>query len=584
MAAGLAEPALGPCSDTLVREFPVRFVSKEMNVKASYLLPIFVALAALPTSGQSLQWIQQFGTSNHDEYNAVAADHAGNVYCTGFTERSLFGPSAGLFDVILSKHDPAGALLWARQIGTTTPDGGAAVAVDSASNSYVTGTTFGSLGGTNLGQSDMFIAKFDVNGTLMWAIQQGTAKEDRGSVLTVDGVGNIYAAGITYGDFGGINAGHGDMFLAKCDPSGSLLWVRQVGTSNGDDCKSAATDAAGNVYLCGYTLGGFAGQNAGHTDSLVIKYDSSGVLVWARQVGTALSDSANGIALDSAGNAIVGITTAGPLGGISSGGYDVSLAKFDPSGTLLWVQQVGSPGEDFGYQVAVDGADNAYVAGFSSGSFGGPISGLEDAFLLKYDPLGTLIWTRQFGTSSLDRAYSVAVAPTGDVYVGGRTFGSLGGAHAGISDAYLAKFDNSCTSAFSYCAAKVSSSGCLPAMSASGVASLSVPNSFVVTANALEQGQNGIMLFGTTGPATAPFQGGTLCVKAPWYRLGAQNSGGSAACTGSISYKLTDMLADPQGGPLLIVNQGVNIQTWFRDPPSASRTGLSNGLQVTICL
>ncbi len=556
-------------------------------MKPFHCVPLFVGVAVLPTSGQSVLSIQQFGSNAQDECESIAFDSAGNVHSTGYTEGNLAGPHAGLKDVFLSKHDPAGVLLWARQLGTAGDDSGAAVTVDGTNHSYVAGTTHGNLAGPSLGLADMFVAKHDANGTLVWAIQHGTPSLDAGSGVAVDGLGNVYATGWTEGSFGGPNAGATDAFLVKFDPFGALLWARQLGSSAHDDSSSVAIDAVGNVYTCGTTYGNIAGPHAGNGDVFVAKYDPTGTVLWVRQFGTEAVDFGMEIALDSAGNALIGISTAGALGGVYQsnvpGHPDVSLAKLDPSGTLMWVRQIGTPGPDWAIDVAADSANNAYVSGFTNESLGGPSAGFVDAFLLKYDPLGNPVWTRQLGTSNWDSAATVAVDPAGDVYIGGFTDGSLAGVNAGLSDAFLAKLDNSCTSAFSYCAAKVSSSGCLPAMSASGVASLSEPNSFLVTANALEQGQNGIMFFGTTGPALVPFQGGSLCVTAPWYRLGAQNSGGSGACSGSISQKLTDMLADPQGGPLLVVNQSVNIQTWFRDPPSPSQTGLSNGLQVGIC-
>jgi hypothetical protein len=149
---------------------------------------------------------------------------------------------------------------------------------------------------------------------------------------------------------------------------------------------------------------------------------------------------------------------------------------------------------------------------------------------------------------------------------------------------YDAQSGGGCTGSIStYCTAQVSSSGCVPSMSASGVPSLFAPGLFTVTGSNLEASQNGIMFFGTTGQSSTPFGGGTLCVNAPLYRLNIKNSGAGAACTGTMSYTLLEMLAQPQGGPLLVLNQVVNIQNWFRDPAHPSTTGLSNGLQFTIC-
>ncbi len=142
---------------------------------------------------------------------------------------------------------------------------------------------------------------------------------------------------------------------------------------------------------------------------------------------------------------------------------------------------------------------------------------------------------------------------------------------------------NTCPSAFTYCTPKLSSSGCSPVMGSSGVSSLAAPAGFQALASQVEASQNGLAFFGTTGQTNAPFFGGTLCVNTPLYRLGIKNSGGAGACTGAYAYSLAEMLAEPSGGPLLVVGQNVNVQVWFRDPPDAQTVGLTNGLQFQVC-
>jgi hypothetical protein len=140
-----------------------------------------------------------------------------------------------------------------------------------------------------------------------------------------------------------------------------------------------------------------------------------------------------------------------------------------------------------------------------------------------------------------------------------------------------------CPTPSAYCTAKVSSSGCVPAMGSSGTPSLASPAGFGVQTTQMESQQNGLTFFGTSGPSSTPFQDGILCVAGTLFRLNVVNSGGSSACQGSIGYTLADLLAHPSGGGLLVAGTLVNCQTWFRDPPSASTTGLSNGLEFQVC-
>jgi hypothetical protein len=117
-----------------------------------------------------------------------------------------------------------------------------------------------------------------------------------------------------------------------------------------------------------------------------------------------------------------------------------------------------------------------------------------------------------------------------------------------------------------YCTSKVTSSGCVPQIAASGAPSLSAPAGFTVTAGQLEAQQNGIQFFGQT-----------------IHRLPVKSSGGGTGCSGSLAYSLAELLAHPSGGPRLVLGQSVHQQCWFRDPPAASTTGLSNAITYTLC-
>jgi hypothetical protein len=131
-----------------------------------------------------------------------------------------------------------------------------------------------------------------------------------------------------------------------------------------------------------------------------------------------------------------------------------------------------------------------------------------------------------------------------------------------------------------YCLAKVSSSGCIPAMGSSGTPSVTDPNPFLATASGVETTKTGLLFYGYA-PLNAPFQGGSKCVAAPTKRTGLQDSGGAGLCGGSYSY---DFNARIQSGidPGLVLGATVYSQYWYRDPGSGSTTGLSDALQFVI--
>jgi hypothetical protein len=138
------------------------------------------------------------------------------------------------------------------------------VASDAAGNVYLTGSTEGSLGGRNRGQRDAWVAKYDTAGRKLWARQLGTETDDWANDLATDAVGNVYLTGTTYGSLGGPKRGDYDAWVAKYDAAGRKLWARQLGGLFNDayDAYGVATDAAGGVYIAGGTGG----------DAFVAKY------------------------------------------------------------------------------------------------------------------------------------------------------------------------------------------------------------------------------------------------------------------------------------------------------------------------
>lgn len=170
------------------------------------------------------------------------------------------------------------------------------------------------------------------------------------------------------------------------------------------------------------------------------------------------------------------------------------------------------------------------------------------------------------------------VAISGDTVLAGANFANTA---TGIGETYVWRISPAAVSI--YCTAKTNSLGCVPSIGSSGTPSVSSPSPFFVTCTQVISQKQGLMFYGFQ-PASAPFQGGTMCVQPPTLRLAVSNSGGSpsgADCSGVYSY---DFNARTQSGadPLLVAGAVVYGQFWMRDPGSPSTTGLSNALQATV--
>jgi hypothetical protein len=224
----------------------------------------------------NLLWSRQIGASDEDRSTSVAVDASGNPYISGFTRNSLGGPNAGGFDAFLMKFDAAGNTLWSRQIGTTgsgAADDSSSIALDSLGNAYISGDTSGSLAAPSAGGGgDAILIKYDSAGNLLWSRQIGTTNYDQSSAVAVDAAGNAYISGISGGSLGGPNAGFYDAFLFKYDGAGNVLWSRQIGTSDYDYSGSIAVDGAGNAFISGQTYGSLGGPSAGDADAFLIKF------------------------------------------------------------------------------------------------------------------------------------------------------------------------------------------------------------------------------------------------------------------------------------------------------------------------
>jgi hypothetical protein len=265
----------------------------------------------------------------------------------------------------------------------------------------------------------------------------GSAAEDVAYAVSTRS-GYVYIGGETYGSLDGANLGNSDAFVRKYDPEGDIIWARQFGTPLADRATGVAADGTGNVYVVGMTAGSLAGSR-GSRDGMLRKYGASGNVLWTRQFGTSGDEYLPAVVVDGVGNIIVVGRTFGAMSGSNLGQGDALVRKYAPNGSVVWTRQFGSTSDEIALAVAVDSLDNVFVAGYTFGAMAGSNKGLRDAFVRKFTSSGTAVWTRQFGTSAGDEATGVAV-DGGSVIVVGYTGGVLYGTNYGLEDAYFRRY------------------------------------------------------------------------------------------------------------------------------------------------
>jgi len=379
-------------------------------------------------------WSNGLAGLSSDMSSAITLDSNGNVYVTGsYSSMVEFDPgnpaanltSAGFTDAFLIKYDAGGNFLWVKSVGGASMDRGSNVAVDDNGNVYVVGyysdtVDFdpgeGTSSSTSAGTRDVFLSKFDSNGSFLWVKSVGGAFDDEGFGIAIDGSGNIFMSGFFSetvdfdpgpGTSNLTSAGEFDLFISKLDSSGNFAWAQSLGGYSSDNAVEIVLDGSGNAYVAGYFNGGFyAGTteliSAGYYDILITKLDSSGNFIWAKGIGGPGYDFAYGIAMDD--NEDLYLTGefsdtvdfdpgTGTSNLISAGLGDIFISKLDSDGNFVWAESLGGIAGDGGDGIAVDGSDgNLYLAGFFSDTVdfdpGAGISNLTsggdfDPFILK---------------------------------------------------------------------------------------------------------------------------------------------------------------------------------------------------------
>jgi len=233
-------------------------------------------------------------------------------------------------------------------------------------------------------------------------------------------------------------------------------WVNVWGSSQedggyayGGEAPGVAVARDGATYVAGIVAGAVDGQPAvGGKDMCLVRISADGTREWIRIWGTPSSDEAGGVAVDSNGCALVAGSSWGSIGSYTNlGQYDFVLSKFDPAGSNLWTRMWGSDNADEARDVAVADDGTIYVAGHARGTIGEqePVGG-RDLCLTKLDANGNVLWVCIWGSTADDYGSAVAVSHAGDVYVAGEAGGSIDGQpFSGTWDACLSRISSSGT-------------------------------------------------------------------------------------------------------------------------------------------
>jgi len=371
------------------------------------------------TPGGALDWAVSGGSFLDEESAGLAAHSQGGVVCAGaFWFTAQFGnlqlqaaqnPKA----IFLIRYNSAGQPQWGKVLDGASLKAAGDLAVAPDGSIYLTGYFQGQLVfGTDTtlaahGNTDFFLAKFTATGQLIWALNCGGQEETRGVALAVDPTtGDVVASGFydKQAQFGEqilvANTSDRDVFVARFNANGQVLWARRAGGVHDDNVSDLAIDATGHIYLTGSFIGvinlaeNFSIQSLnGIPDFYLLRYAPDGTPLLARSMGGALQEQATGIAIHGESITVCGyfegsMTIDGHSLSANAGQVRAFLAAFDPALQATHLEALSSPGDALALSLVPDGTGQLWVSGSFRPSiqFGAqtyPAAGGFDAFLAR---------------------------------------------------------------------------------------------------------------------------------------------------------------------------------------------------------
>jgi hypothetical protein len=454
-------------------------------------------------------WAISTGSNLNDYGRCVTTDAAGNVYVTGSFKGTVdFDPgpnnfpltSSGDLDVFIIKYNNAGIFSWAKSFSGQYTDEGFSIDVDSMGNIYTTGhfqdvvdfdPGIGTFNLTANSGYDVFVAKLNSSGNLIWAKQIGGTSNDEGLSLVVNSKGSVFVTGY-FGSTCDFNpdtsvvynltsAGSSDGYICMLDSSGTFGWAGRMGGTGVDYGESVSLHAQNSISITGHfsntadlnpkPLDSLIVTSAGSKDIFLVRLGETGDFFWARSMGGTSLDQGYSLTADAAGN----IFTTGIFNGTaefnpsgtsntltSIGGADVFITKHDIAGKLIWVKQIGGFGNEEANTITIDASGIPAI--YLSGSFFGTVdfdpsstttynlnSTSDDIYVVALDTSGIFSWVQQAGGGNADYGQSLATSVYGRIYLTGwfhsdtMSFGIhplINTVTSGFSDYYLAEMNN----------------------------------------------------------------------------------------------------------------------------------------------
>ena len=461
-------------------------------MKTKTIVTIFAVGLSMISFSQNypFTWVKGVGGSQVDMGNAIQVDPSGNIFNAGIfkttvdMDPSVEGevPFTAVTDNnsnngFILKLDNDGNYLWAKHlVGVCTPT---SMKLDDDGNIYIAEYMQGyvdfdpsdqTMELTSGALSDAFMAKYNAQGELIWALNFGGEFQDDVNAFVLDNEGNIFMSGnfsftvdFDSGDcmselsVGGLDTQ--DMYIAKFNNDGQFIWVKQISGAFLQHCAGIALDSQQNIIVAGRFTGSTDFDPGNNVESLtptgggdgtawdmdVLKRTVDGVFISVKQMGSTGQDAVMAIMLDAndtiyctssfqfavdfdPNDEVLEFTAFGDT-------YDMAVFKMDIDGNLVWCSQAGGDGQMTPEAITMDAMGHIYTIGMFTGTCDIDPSatiaestciGDNDIFVSVLDNSGAYLWAERFGSgisgSSWDTGYGICV-DANSIYVTGQSKG-----------------------------------------------------------------------------------------------------------------------------------------------------------------
>lgn len=380
------------------------------------------------------------GGSLNDVAQSVTATKDNGYLIAGYTQSDdgdIENKTNTSFDYWLIKFNQNHEIEWKKTIGGSGDDRARKVIQTLDGNFVVIGYSDSADGNVsqNNGLRDFWIVKLDALGTMLWEKSFGFSGNDEGINIKESIDGSLFAVGLIditasggQGNIGKFQSNHagGDYWVLKLTATGDLVWARFFGGSFTDTAFDIEINSLNEVVVIGSSdsVDSDISNNKGSYDFWLVKLNNNGDLIWEKSFGGTEIDEGRSLVKTVNGHLLIGDTRSSDLDVTSNnGGADIWVSEIDTSGNILRSNTIGGSDFDVARSVIIS-RDNNYILTGSSRSSNFDVSlnkGQNDAWVLKIDGNGSLLWETTVGGSNIDFVYQSTQLNDGTIISVGET-------------------------------------------------------------------------------------------------------------------------------------------------------------------